>query len=69
MPRRKTARAPQSAIPNEIIIEHAGDVLVFMLNNPEHGNQVAAVMFEELDSSISQSHLPENMALVDVAKK
>jgi methylglutaconyl-CoA hydratase len=48
MPARETARASQSAIPREIIIEHTGDVLNFTLNNPEQGNQITGAMFDAM---------------------
>jgi methylglutaconyl-CoA hydratase len=48
MPARKTARAPQSPIPREIVIEHIGEVLNFTLNNPEHGNQITGAMFDAM---------------------
>ena len=48
MPARKIGRAPQSATPREIVIEHAGDVLSFTLNNPEHGNQITGAMFDAM---------------------
>jgi enoyl-CoA hydratase/carnithine racemase len=48
MPRRNRARAPQSAAFREIIIEHAGDVLNFTLNNPEKGNQVTGTMLDAM---------------------
>jgi enoyl-CoA hydratase/carnithine racemase len=48
MPARKTAGAQRSAVPREIVIEHAGDVLNFTLNDPEHGNQVTGAMFDAM---------------------
>jgi enoyl-CoA hydratase/carnithine racemase len=48
MAARKTRRAPQSAMPREIVIEHAGEVLFFTLNNPEQGNQITGAMFDAM---------------------
>lgn len=45
MPARKKARALKSAVLSEIVIEQAGDVLNFTLNNPEQGNQITGAMF------------------------
>ena len=48
MAARKTASAPRSGIPDQIIIEHSGDVLNFTLNNPEQGNQITGAMFDAM---------------------
>jgi methylglutaconyl-CoA hydratase len=48
MPSRKIGRAPQSATSREIVIEHAGDVLNFTVNNPEQGNQITGAMFDAM---------------------
>jgi methylglutaconyl-CoA hydratase len=48
MQARKIGRVPRSAPPREIVIEYAGDVLNFTLNNPEHGNQITGAMFDAM---------------------
>src|SRR5579864_1587413 len=54
MPRGKGARTPQSTIPDEIIIENAGDVLSFTLNNAEHGNQVTGPMLDAMLAELTR---------------
>ena len=48
MQARKIGRVPRSATPREIVIEYAGDVLNFTLNNPEQGNQITGAMFDAM---------------------
>lgn len=48
MPARKPRLAPRSAVPREIVIEQAGEVLHFTLNNPEQGNQITGAMFDAM---------------------
>jgi methylglutaconyl-CoA hydratase len=55
----KNARALKLSVPSEIVIEHAGDVLNFTLNNPGQGNQIAGAMFEAMLAELrSQASRP-----------
>src|SRR6202049_2581399 len=44
----KPVESPSANAPIGVVIERAGDVLNFTLNNSEHGNEVTGVMFDAM---------------------
>jgi methylglutaconyl-CoA hydratase len=60
----KPAESPGGAAPAGVLIERAGDVLNFTLNNSEHGNEVTGAMFDAMLAELQReaSH-PRAMVL------
>jgi enoyl-CoA hydratase/carnithine racemase len=48
MPRKKTATPPSAEAPPGLIIERAGDVLSFTLDNGDRGNHISGLMFDAM---------------------
>jgi len=48
MSRKKSTGLSKSSAPAGVIIERAGDVLTFTLDNEEHGNEVSGAMFDTM---------------------
>jgi methylglutaconyl-CoA hydratase len=48
MSRRKSIGLSKSSAPAGVVIERAGDVLTFTLDNAEHGNEVTGAMFDAM---------------------
>ena len=46
--RKKSIGLSKSSVPAGVIIERAGDVLTFTLDNAEHGNEVTGAMFDAM---------------------
>src|SRR6202521_4644935 len=44
----KPGKSPSASAPNGVVIERAGDVLNFTLNNSEQGNEVTGAMFDAM---------------------
>jgi methylglutaconyl-CoA hydratase len=48
MARKKSAASPTGAAPPGLLIERAGDVLSFTLDNGDHGNHITGLMFDAM---------------------
>jgi methylglutaconyl-CoA hydratase len=48
MSRKKSIGFSNSSAPAAVIVERAGDVLTFTLDNAEHGNEVTSAMFDAM---------------------